>query len=50
MPPSESPDAEGKKYKSNITLNLPSSEITTEGKASLEITDTSKYVFKRMKE
>lgn len=42
--------AEGKKYRSNITLNLPISEITKEGKASLEITDTSKYVFKRMKE
>ena len=43
-------DTEGKKYKSNMTLNLPISEITTEGKASLEITDTSKYIFKRMKE
>lgn len=43
-------NAEGKKYKTNMTLNLPTAEITTEGKASLEITDTSKYVFKRMRE
>lgn len=43
-------DTEGKKYKTNITLDLPTSQITVEGKASLEITDTSKYVFKRMKE
>ncbi len=42
--------AEGKKYKTNMILDLPTSQITTEGKASLEITDTSKYVFKRMKE
>lgn len=41
---------EGKKYKSNITLELPCGEITKEGKASLEITDTSKYIFKRVKE
>lgn len=43
-------DTEGKKYKTNMTLDLPTAQITEEGKASLEITDTSKYVFKRMKE
>lgn len=43
-------EAEGKKYKTNMTLDLPCSNITTEGKASLEITDMSKYVFKRVKE
>lgn len=42
-------DTEGKKYKTNMTLDLPTSQITSEGKASLEITDTSKYVFKREK-
>ena len=39
----------GKKYKTNINLNLPPSEITQSGKSSLEITDTSKYIFKREK-
>lgn len=43
-------NAEGKKYKTNITLDLPTSAITDSGKSSLEITDTSKYVFKRIKE
>lgn len=37
----------GKRYKTNINLNLPPSEITQSGKSSLEITDTSKYIFKR---
>lgn len=39
----------GKRYKTNIDLNLPPSEITEQGKSSLEITDTSKYIFKREK-
>ena len=38
----------GKKYKTNINLNLPTSEITKDGKATYEITDTSKYIFKRI--
>ena len=43
-------NTEGKKFKTNISLVLPTSEITTSGKSSLEITDTSKYVFKRVNE
>jgi len=43
-------NSKGKKYKTNISLELPPSEITNEGKSSLEITDTSKYVFKRVNE
>lgn len=43
-------NTEGKKFKTNIDLELPPSEITSTGKSSLEITDTSKYVFKRVKE
>lgn len=43
-------NTQGKKYKTNINLDLPPSEITNEGKSSLEITDTSKYVFKRVNE
>lgn len=39
----------GKKYKTNINLDLPPSEITQSGKSSLEIIDTSKYIFKREK-
>lgn len=39
---------EGKKFKTNIDLDLPISEISDEGKASQEITDTSEYVFKRI--
>lgn len=39
----------GKRYKTNIDLNLPPAEITEQGKSSLEITDTSKYIFKREK-
>lgn len=39
----------GKKYKTNIKLDLPPSEITQSGKSSLEITDTSRYIFKREK-
>ena len=39
----------GKKYKTNIKLDLPPSEITQSGKSSLEITDTNKYIFKREK-
>lgn len=39
----------GKEYKTNIKLDLPPSEITQSGKSSLEITDTSKYIFKREK-
>lgn len=42
-------NTEGKKYKTNINLDLPPSEITKQGKSSLEITDTSKYIFKREK-
>ena len=38
----------GKKYKTNIELNLPIDKITEKGTANLEITDTRKYVFKRM--
>lgn len=41
-------NTQGKKFKTNISLDLPSSDITTDGKASLEITDTSKYIFKRI--
>lgn len=43
-------NTEGKKFKANIDLNLPASEITATGKSSLEITDMSKYVFKRVNE
>ena len=43
-------NTEGKKYKTNMTLDLPCSDITTEGVSSLEITDTSKYIFKRVVE
>lgn len=43
-------NTEGKKFKTNMSLDLPTSEITKTGKSSLEITDTSKYVFKRIKE
>ena len=38
---------EGKKFKTNVNLDLPISKITEEGKASKEITDTSEFVFKR---
>lgn len=38
----------GKKYKTNITLELPPKDITESGKSQLEITDTSKYIFKRL--
>ena len=38
---------EGNNYKTNISLDLPTSEITSSGKSSIEITDTSKYIFKR---
>jgi len=43
-------NTEGKKFKTNISLDLPPSEITSTGKSSLEITDTSKYIFKRVNE
>ena len=43
-------NSEGKKFKTNISLDLPPLEITNEGKSSLEITDTSKYIFKRVNE
>lgn len=43
-------NTEGKKFKANIILDLPTSEIISTGKSSLEITDTSKYVFKRVLE
>ncbi|MCI8344594.1 MAG: hypothetical protein HFJ42_01200 [Clostridia bacterium] len=39
----------GKKYKTNIKLDLPPEEITKTGKSSLEVTNTSKYIFKREK-
>lgn len=42
-------NTDGKKYKTNIKLDLPPSEITQSGKSSLEITNTSKYIFKREK-
>lgn len=42
-------NTDGKKYKTNIKLDLPPSQITEGGKSSLEITDTSKYIFKREK-
>ena len=41
-------NTEGKKYKTNVDINLPAADITEEGTASLEITDTSRYVFKRV--
>lgn len=41
-------NTEGKKYKTNMDLELPVGDIITEGKASLETTNTSKYVFKRV--
>lgn len=37
------------KYKTNITLNLPCEKICEEGTTTKEITDTSKFVFKRIK-
>lgn len=40
----------GKKYKTNMTLDLPANNITKKGKASQEIIDTKKYVFKRVVE
>lgn len=42
-------NTKGKKFKTNINLDLPTTEITTTGKSTLEITDTSEYVFKREK-
>ena len=35
--------------KTNIKLDLPPEEITKTGKSSLEVTNTSKYIFKREK-
>ena len=35
-------------YKTSIILNMPCGEIITDGHSSLEITDTEKFVFKRM--
>ena len=43
-------NSQGKKFKTNISLDLPPSEITTSGKSSLEITDTSNFIFKRVNE
>ena len=41
-------NSQNKKFKTNISLDLPPSEITTSGKSSLEITNTSKFIFKRV--
>ena len=38
----------GKKYKTNVELELPTDEITKKGTSNIEITDTKKYVFKRI--
>ena len=35
-------------YKTNISLNLPCGDMSQEGKASFEITDSTQYIFKRM--
>lgn len=37
------------KYKSNITLNLPCNNLTTDGTSTKEITDMSNIIFKRVK-
>ena len=34
-------------FKTTIELDLPAGDITTEGSSSLEMTDTSKIIFKR---
>ena len=41
-------NSEGKSFKTNISLDLPTSDITISGKSIMEITDTNKYVFKRI--
>lgn len=41
-------NSQNKKFKTNISLDLPPSEITNSGKSSLEITNTSKFIFKRV--
>lgn len=40
--------ASGKSYKSNITLDMPSGDVITEGTSSTELTDMSKFIFKRI--
>ena len=40
--------ASGKSYKSNITLDLPTGNVVEEGTSSTEITDLSKFIFKRI--
>lgn len=37
------------KYKANITINIPCEGICEEGTTTMEITDASKFVFKRIK-
>ena len=43
-------ETEKNKFKTNMTLELPAGNITKEGISSKEITDTDKYIFKRIKE
>lgn len=38
---------QNKSYRTNINLDLPCGNITEEGTSTYEITDTSKYIFKR---
>ena len=41
-------NVKGISYKSEMSFDLPCGNIIENGKSSLEITDTSKYIFKRM--
>lgn len=40
---------DGKEFKTNISLNLPNGNVVEEGTTSTEITDLTKYIFKRVK-
>lgn len=42
-------NVDGIAYKSEMNFTLPCGDIINEGKSGLEITDTSKYIFKRKK-
>ena len=39
----------GKSFKSNVSIDLPVGDVINEGTTSTEITDTSKFIFKRIK-
>lgn len=43
-------ETEKNKFKANMTLDMPAGDITKEGISSVEITDTEKYIFKRIRE